>query len=470
MCLLNMRPVIVYLRWVAVCLMLCVPISGLAASAKGKTVYFVCVIGPTAPFYEYVEYAYAKVFNSLGYQFELIAIKPEEAPGLLMDGQADGDCGHIPGYAKLKGIEGYLELDISMAALSYGAWSDEPIPKGLRDGTPISPSVRIGYLKGIAGAEAVIEASQHSNVTMFNSLDDGKLALSRGEIDIWVGRVLGVSQFNFRDKPKYYEILKTYPVIPLLHERLAADADAIEKMLAKEFSVLSYPGYLKMKLAKLLDRPDKNTIHFNCILNDRSPLFHKMVSAYRKAFKQMGKEFYMTTELPGRALANLNSGMADGSCARTKKVLGAFDRQQLIVIDVPVMRVEFQAWGHDAALEVGGVEGIIKQNLRVGYRYGLLNMEQFLQRVPQSHLQKVIHVEQGVKMLAAKRLDIYIDSTERVNQAIQSIEFNTDLYPLDVLLVEKAFPLLNSKHRDIAEGVGRHLREQIPPGKEYLFY
>ncbi|BFM14375.1 hypothetical protein R50073_05580 [Maricurvus nonylphenolicus] len=450
--------------------MLCVCASGEASTPKDKTVYFVCVIRPNAPFYEYVEYAYSKVFNSLGYNFELVAIRPDEAPGLLRDGQADGDCGHIPGYAKLKGIEGYLELDISMTALSYGAWSEKPIPEGLLKGKPIPASVRVGYLKGIAGSEAVIEASQHTNVVVFTSLDDGKLALSQGEIDIWIGRVLGVSQFNFRDKPKYYEILRTYPVIPLLHNRLAADAQAIEKLLAKEFHVLSYPGYLKMKLAKLLDRPAKDTIHFNCILNDRSPLFHKMVSAYRKAFKQVGKEFYMTTALPGRALANLNAGITDGSCARTEKVLNAFDQQRLIIIDVPVMRVEFQAWGHRAQLEVNGVEDIIQQKLRVGYRYGLLNMEQYLRDVPPSHLHKVIHVEQGVKMLAAKRLDIYIDSTERVNQAVQSIQFNTELYPLKVLLVEEAFPLLNSKHQDIAEGFAEHLREQIPPGKSYLFY
>jgi hypothetical protein len=462
--------------YMALCIGLLLAQGGVAVepSAEGNaeksTLYFTCVIDPKAPYFEYIEHVYARVLKPLGYQFSMVSGGPEEVRRWLADGQADGDCGHIPGYAALHGLDDYLELDISMSALSFGAWSNQPLPAGLKAGEPIDDKLRVGYIQGIEGSEAIVRASQITNTVFFDSVDDGKLALQQGDIDIWLGRVLGVSQFTFRDKPKHVAILKTYPVIPLLHRSLEKTADTLAKNLGKAFSTLTFPDYVKQKDLHAASLSSEGAIHFNCALNNRSPLFHKLVSIYRQAFKDIGKEFYMTTTLPGREMANITSGLIDGSCGRSKKIFERFGRDKLLLVNVPIMNVEFQVWTHMPDLEATSLADFSDGKLRVGYRYGLVVVDREFQKWPEMQVTKVIHSEQGVKMLAAKRIDVYIDASERLSQAFKTVEYATDLKQLDVNLQTTIFPMLNVKHREIADVLEAVLKKQKPADKDYLIY
>jgi ABC-type amino acid transport substrate-binding protein len=444
--------------------------TNLEANVEARTLYFTCVIDSKAPYFEYIEYAYTQVLKPLGYQFRLVSGGPEEVLRWLSDGQADGDCGHIPGYAERQGLADYLELDISMSALSFGAWSNLPIPAELKAGEPIDAHLRVGYIQGIEGSEDIIRGSQITNTRLFDSTDDGKLALHQGEIDIWIGRVLGVSQFTFRDKPKHVTILKTYPVIPLLHRRLEKNADTLAKKLGKAFSTLTFPEYIKQRNLRAASLPAGDTIHFNCALNNKSPLFHKMVSVYRQAFKELGKEFYMTTTLPGREMANLTSGLIDGSCGRTDMIFEKFGRDSLVLVNVPVMNVEFQMWTHLADLDASKLSDLNDGKLRVGYRYGLVVVDRDFQTWPVDKVHRLIHSEQGVKMLAAKRIDVYIDASERLHQAFKAVEYKADLRLLDVSIEATIYPILNVKHREIVDVLETVLKKQKPSDKDYLIY
>ncbi len=453
-------------------LALCVVLLLVQGTKAGelKPLYFTCVIDSEAPYFDYIEYTYAKILEPLGYRFSLISGRPEEVRGWLSEGQADGDCGHIPGYTEHHGIEGYRELDISMTALSFAAWSNQPIPEGLKTGGAIDNSVRVGYLNGLTGSEILLRRSGITNTVVYDSVNDGKLALHKGEIDIWLGRVLGVSQFTFRDKPKHVAVLKTYPVIPLLHHSLKEHADSLAKQLGKEFTTFTFPEYIKLQDRHAASVPLGKSIHFNCPLNYQSPLFHKLVSVYRHAFKELGKEFYMTTTLPGREMANLTSGLIDGSCGRSEKIFENFERDSIVLVNVPVMNVEFQVWTHLKDLDVSHLADLNDGKLRVGYRYGLVVVEREFQSFPEEQISKVIHSEQGVKMLAAKRIDIYVDASERLHQAFKRVQFDTDLKLLEVKLDTTIYPVLNAKHRAIADAFEAVLKKQKPEDKEYLIY
>ncbi len=195
-----------------------------------------------------------------------------------------------------------------------------------------------------------------------------------------------------------------------------------------------------------------------------------MVSVYRQAFKELGKGFYMTTSLPGREMANLTSGLIDGSCGRSDVIFEKFGRDSLLLVNVPVMNVEFQVWTHLADLEATSLADFNDGKLRVGYRYGLVAVDREFKKWPGMQVSKVIHSEQGVKILAARRIDVYIDASERLNQAFKSVEFEADLRLLDVNLETTIYPMLNVKHREIVDVLEAVLKKQKPPDKDYLIY
>ena len=57
-----------------------------AKAGEPKPLYFTCVIDSEAPYFDYIEYTYAKILEPLGYRFSLISGRPEEVRGWLSEG------------------------------------------------------------------------------------------------------------------------------------------------------------------------------------------------------------------------------------------------------------------------------------------------------------------------------------------------------------------------------------------------
>ncbi len=438
------------------------------ASAKEReSITFTCPIASDQPFFKYAEKIYTEAFDTLGYDFQLMPAAPTETIDILKNGLAEGGCGHIQGFAKQHGLTQYMEISPPPITLSFGAWSNKPIPKSFTTQLRLPPQLTIGYMAGLAGAEKLIVELKHQQILPMHSTDSGMQALQNKEIDIWLDRMAEMEQYNYRDRPIYFAIIKSYPILPLLNIKYKQQADLVSKQLKINMTKLSYADFIRhsdeAQIAKASD-----TIHFNCSLKPDSPLFQKAVSVYREAFRALGKSFFMTTTLPGREIANIKSGLVDGSCGRNLNLVEALGSKDMIAIDVPLANMEYRIWSLNQNTKIENAEDILQQNLSVGYRYGVINLDSALKNFPSIEKHKIIHVEQGLKMLAAGRIDLFIEYKEPLIAASHKISFNQPMYDLGVFLDNIAYPILHSKHQNLAIPLTRELNKRKKDNAQYL--
>jgi ABC-type amino acid transport substrate-binding protein len=434
-------------------------------SAKEReSITFTCPIASDQPFFKYAEKIYTKTFDALGYDFQLMPAAPTDIVDILKEGLAEGDCGHIPGFAKAEGLTQYMEMGPPPITLSFGAWSYRPIPSSLKKQLKLPPQLTVGYVTGLAGAEKLIEELKHKKTVPLQTTDLGMQALKNKDIDIWLDRMAEMEQYDYRKRPTYFSIIKSYPILPLLNITYRQKANRISKQLKSELAKLSYADFIRESNTEKAS----DTIHFNCLLKPDSPLFQKAVSTYREAFSALGKSFFMTTALPGREIANIKSGLVDGSCGRSQNLVNAIGRKDIIIIDVPLANMEYRIWSLNKHLKILSAEDIISQKLSVGYRYGIIDLDDVFKKYPSIEKHRVIHVEQGLKMLAARRVDLFIDGKEPLITASHRITFNQSMYDLGVFLGNISYPILHSKHQDLAIPLTRELNKQKKENAKYL--
>lgn len=188
---------------------------------------------------------------------------------------------------------------------------------------------------------------------------------------------------------------------------------------------------------------------------------------YTEALQRFGYKFNYETHPPQRSLIEANSGRIDGLAARLE-----FDadlkRQypNLIQVEEQIWSVSTGAYSHNPALHIESWESLGNQNLLVGYADGMISARRGVKKYvrPDNGI-AATDVYQGLKMLKAKRIDVFVDSDITIRNALENDEFKgvgftrvgtVERYPL--------YPYLHKKHAEIAPKLAAALKAMKKDG------
>lgn len=194
--------------------------------------------------------------------------------------------------------------------------------------------------------------------------------------------------------------------------------------------------------------PEK-TIVFSTIITESYLFFHEMFLVYSEAFKRLGYNFRLIS-LPGeRSMVNANSGVVDGEAARIASIdLNKYPN--LIRAAEPIKVAKDGAYSVDTSIRINGWESLKGKEYKVGLFKGIKSVEQKLPLyVEKENIVTLTDLVQCLKMLQARRIDIFIVATLIEESAPMKSEEFKDIKRVGIVEEKSVYPWLHKRHKDL---------------------
>jgi hypothetical protein len=175
--------------------------------------------------------------------------------------------------------------------------------------------------------------------------------------------------------------------------------------------------------------------------------FFKMSATYTEAFGRMGCGFKLISQPGERAMVDANQGIVDGEAGRISNI----DRKKyanLIMVPYPIVTMEDGAYATDHSIKINGWESLAGKPYKVGLLKGIKSVEQKLPLyVDKKNIVTLSDVEQGIKMLQAKRIDLFIVGTQVEDSAYMQSGAYKEVKRVGILETKVLYPWLHKRHR-----------------------
>jgi ABC-type amino acid transport substrate-binding protein len=216
----------------------------------------------------------------------------------------------------------------------------------------------------------------------------------------------------------------------------------------------------------------EKAIVFATIFLETMSFFSEMFSIYTEAFKRLGYNFKLVS-LPGeRAIVDANSGAVDGEAARISYI--SLDKYpNLIRVQEPIVIMKEGAYSVDTSIKIDGWESLRGTGYNVGFLRGIKSVEQKLpQYVEEKNIVILTDFEQSLKMLQARRIDVFIVSTQMEESTLMKSGEYSDIKRVGIIEEKSLYPYFHKRHKDLVprlaetlkamknEGTFQKLREQ----------
>ena len=205
----------------------------------------------------------------------------------------------------------------------------------------------------------------------------------------------------------------------------------------------------------------RETIVFSCAITENSNAFAAGVALYTPAFDELGYDFEMES-MPGkRSISNVKNGIVDGECGRIQD-LGTLDAiTGMVRVDVEVLRLRNFLWTNSPALAALSIADIYASDYRIAYVRGYLAGANELRKRESSESLSVNSIEQGMRMLAAKRVEYLVAPKAAALQAVQELNLQEPIVIAAPLGYYSIYPYLNDRHADLAVPLAQALKRQL---------
>jgi polar amino acid transport system substrate-binding protein len=203
-------------------------------------------------------------------------------------------------------------------------------------------------------------------------------------------------------------------------------------------------------------------ITFSCGFDASLPVYQQLELSYRQAFAKLGYEFTMVPVGAQRSLASANSGVVDGECARIDNFKELYPDSNLMRVDVFLGETELGVWSYRKDMKIDKVEDIINQHLIVGFPRGSLMSENYASLHQLSNIARTTSFQTAIKMLAAKRFDLLMASSDLVRQQLALTSLQTPLYKVGVLARFRIYPYIHESRQALLPQFSEELQKLIP--------
>ena len=208
----------------------------------------------------------------------------------------------------------------------------------------------------------------------------------------------------------------------------------------------------------------EKTIVFGTVFPKSAPFFNEMSLIYTEAFKRLGYHFKLV-DLPGeRAMVDANSGVLDGEAARIG-YLESDNYPNLIRVAEPIIVIKDGAYSADTSIRINGWESLRGKGYKVGYLTGTKSVEQKLPLyVKEENRFNLSGFEQSLKMLQARRIDIFIITTLAEETPPMNSPAYSDIKRVGIVEEKKAYPWLHKRHKALAPRLADTLKAMNADG------
>lgn len=194
---------------------------------------------------------------------------------------------------------------------------------------------------------------------------------------------------------------------------------------------------------------EKQQIVFTTIFPQNMSFFFEIRTIYKEAFKRLGYGFKLISQPGERAMVDANQGIVDGEAARIMTI----DREKytnLIMVPYPVVTMKDGAYAVDDSIKVEGWESLVGKPYKVGLLKGIKSVEQKLPRyVDNKHIVTLIRPEQGLQMLKAKRIDLFIVGTQIEDSAFLKNGAYKEVKCVGIVETKRLYPWLHKRHESL---------------------
>jgi ABC-type amino acid transport substrate-binding protein len=210
---------------------------------------------------------------------------------------------------------------------------------------------------------------------------------------------------------------------------------------------------------------DNRAIVLTTIFPPTLPFFSEMAAIYTEAFERLGYEFKLISQPGERAMIDANQGTVDGEAARIMNIdTGAYPN--LLRVPHPIVTLQDGAYVIDDTIKIEGWESLADKPYRVGLLKGIKSVEQKLPLyVDKRHIVMLNRVPQGIEMLKAKRIDVFIVSTQIENLAFMKTSAYNDVKCVGILETKVLYPWLHKRHRHLAQPLADTLKTMKSEGR-----
>jgi polar amino acid transport system substrate-binding protein len=200
----------------------------------------------------------------------------------------------------------------------------------------------------------------------------------------------------------------------------------------------------------------KAKIVFSTASDSKTLHFLQQQFLYRELFKRLGYDFHLIHQPAKRSILDANSGKVDGDAARVFNLNKQNQYPNLIRVSEPILEMKLVAFSLDPSYVINGWESLNKNDYMVGYSHGYKIVESSLPKyLPKDRILIATNLEQGLKMLLAGRIDLFIDILGFEESIfLRSKEFSArNIHNAGTLESIITYPYLNKKHQDMVQNV-----------------
>jgi len=206
------------------------------------------------------------------------------------------------------------------------------------------------------------------------------------------------------------------------------------------------------------------TIVFTTIFTPSMPFFSKMSATYTEAFRRMGYGFKLISQPGERAMVDANQGIVDGEAGRVSII----DKQKynnLIMVPQPITTMQDGAYSTDLSIKINGWKSLAGKPYKVGLLKGIKSVEQKLPvYVDKKNIVTLSDVEQGIKMLQAKRIDLFIVGTQVEDSAYMQSGAYKEVKRVGIVETKVLYPWLHKRHKNLIRPLADTLKTMKSEG------
>jgi polar amino acid transport system substrate-binding protein len=212
-------------------------------------------------------------------------------------------------------------------------------------------------------------------------------------------------------------------------------------------------------------RQKHQTIVFTTIYPQSLPFFSKLSAIYTEAFSRMGYGFKLMSQPGERAMIDANQGIVDGEAGR----ISSIDKQKyanLIMVPYPIITMQDGAYSTDISIRINGWESLRGKPYKVGLLKGIKSVEQKLPLyVDKTNILTLSDPEQCLKMLQAKRIDLFIVDTQIEDSSFMQSGAYKDVKRVGIVEAKVLYPWLHRRHKNLVGRLAEMLKTLRSEGR-----
>jgi ABC-type amino acid transport substrate-binding protein len=213
-------------------------------------------------------------------------------------------------------------------------------------------------------------------------------------------------------------------------------------------------------------------LSFVYVQPESTPKAQWLIRIYTEALGRMGMEFKFVEVPAKRASLYSNSGRVDGELNRISTYGDLYPN--MVMVPEPNLEGSFSAFTLSPTIHLDGWESLEGTTYSVGLLRGVVYCEQNLSWVlPEDQLHPVTSLDQGMRMLLDRRIDILVYNTpvtlifldsEEGKALLDTAAGHVNVYNSGLMGITHGHAWLHKSHADLAQPLAEVLRQMKAEG------